>query len=74
MAETKCPVCGCETFYVKNPEDEYDLYEFQCRDGSICFDSDVDASGAPSIDNGTETFCNACNWHGGFGTLAPEKS
>ena len=28
MAQSKCPVCNCGKFYVKNPDDEYDIYEF----------------------------------------------
>jgi len=74
MAETRCPVCGCRTFYIKNPEDAYDLYEFQCRGGRVSFDPDTDATAAPQIDSETETFCNACTWHGGFGVLKQEKS
>ena len=34
----KCPVCGCIKFYVKDPADEYETYEFECNDGVICFD------------------------------------
>jgi predicted nucleic acid-binding Zn ribbon protein len=31
MTQSKCPVCNCEKFHVKNPDDEYDVYEFECR-------------------------------------------
>ena len=27
----KCPQCGCEKFYVKDPDDEYETYEFAWR-------------------------------------------
>ena len=40
----KCPKCGCEKFYIKDPDDEYETYEFEGRDGEICFDPDVDES------------------------------
>ena len=73
MTETKCPVCGCRTFYIKNPQDAYDLYEFQYPDGRICFDPSVDASAVPQIDSDTEIFCNDCSWHGRFGVLKQEK-
>ncbi|MEA3280325.1 MAG: hypothetical protein U9Q38_06980 [Thermodesulfobacteriota bacterium] len=73
MTETKCPVCGCSTFYIKNLQDAYDLCEFQYRDGRICFDPSVDASAVPRIDSDKEIFCNDCSWHGGFGVLKQEK-
>ena len=34
-------------FYVKNPEDEYDVYEFECRDGGVCFEEVLDADKFP---------------------------
>ena len=42
MTQSKCPVCGCKKFYVKNPDDEYDIYEFKCKEGEICFEEDLD--------------------------------
>ncbi len=33
MTQSKCPVCGCKKFHVKNPDDDYDVYEFECQDG-----------------------------------------
>jgi len=29
----KCPVCSCANFYIKDPEDEYETYEFELKDG-----------------------------------------
>ena len=69
MTPSKCPVCGCQTFHVKNPDDPYDIYEFQCREGEVHFQPDVDAQEAPPIHEATETFCNACAWHGRFQTI-----
>jgi hypothetical protein len=63
MARSKCPVCGCEKFHVKNPDDEYDIYEFECRDGEVCFEADMENDDCPTIDDGTETYCNKCAWH-----------
>ncbi|MBT3311159.1 MAG: hypothetical protein HN737_04235 [Desulfobacterales bacterium] len=65
MTQSKCPVCNCTKFYVKNPDDEYETYEFECRDGEICFDEDVDED-CPAVIEGTETYCNACAWHDKF--------
>ncbi len=65
----KCPLCRSQHFYVKDPEDAYEMYPFNCSEGSICFDSDVDPSRTPTIDAETETFCNQCAWHGKFQAL-----
>lgn len=69
MADAKCPLCGCRRFYVKHPDDVYDIYEFECRDGEVCFDAEMDLENCPEINDGTEAFCNACAWHDKFGTI-----
>ena len=33
----KCPICGCEKFYLKDPDDEYETYEFELSDGEVAF-------------------------------------
>ena len=65
----KCPTCGSENFYVKDADDEYEIYEFNCSEGAIKFDDDLDKEGVPQIEKETETFCNKCAWHGKFNTL-----
>lgn len=69
VTHMKCPFCRSEHFFVKDPEDAYETYAFRCRDESICFDPDVDASLAPLIDTDTETFCSQCAWHGKYQEL-----
>ena len=69
MSDSKCPVCGCEEFYVKDPDDEYETYEFTCKDGRVCFDPDVDESDAPEMSEDVETYCNRCSWHDKLGTI-----
>lgn len=69
MAQSKCPACGCLQFYVKNPLDEYDIYGFECRDGEVCFEEDLDEAECPEVTDGTEAFCNACAWHDKFDKL-----
>jgi hypothetical protein len=64
MSESKCPVCGCQNFYVKNPDDEFETFEFQLKDKQVCFEPDVEASDAPEVVDSTETFCDKCAWHG----------
>lgn len=70
MKQGKCPICGCKQFYVKNPDDEYDIYQFECKEGKVCFDTDMeDDSYTPEIGKETETFCNDCAWHDKFDEL-----
>ena len=60
----KCPVCGCQNFYVKDPDDEYETCEFELRNGKIEYSTDADAAECPDIQENTETFCDKCSWHG----------
>jgi hypothetical protein len=69
MGEAKCPICGCEEFYVKDPGDEYETYAFKCKDGEVCFNPDVDCDAAPEVEDETETFCNRCSWHDKLGVV-----
>jgi len=65
----KCPLCGCVEFYVKNPDDEYDIYEFTCKDGDISYEADADADDMPPVSDSTEAYCNKCAWHGKVETI-----
>ncbi len=68
MDTAKCPACGCRNFYVKNPEDEFEIHVFTCENGEVCFDEEINesASPPPPIEDETETFCNSCAWHDRF--------
>jgi hypothetical protein len=59
-----CPLCGCERFYVRNPLDEYEVFEFDLRDRKIVFTSEDGESQRPEIKDDTETYCDNCAWHG----------
>jgi hypothetical protein len=59
-----CPLCGCDRFYVKHPEDAYDTYEFEVRNGEIVFASEDAESECPEIRDDTEAYCGHCAWHG----------
>ena len=69
-ATVKCPLCGCEKFYIKDPDDEYETYEFELQDGKVAFGPDVDTSSCPEVCHDTETYCEKCSWHGEFNELA----
>lgn len=62
----KCPLCGCRRFYFKDPDDPFEIYPFEVKDGQAGFDPEVEAPEAVEFDDGTETFCDKCSWHGPF--------
>jgi hypothetical protein len=66
----KCPQCGCEKFYIKDPDDAYETYEFVLHDGKVAYGPDVDASSCPELCHDTETYCDMCSWHGPFDDLS----
>ena len=65
----KCPTCGCEKFYVKDVDDEYEIYEFTTSGGKVAFEQEYDQNQLPNITSEIDTFCNKCAWHGKFETL-----
>lgn len=72
MAAMKCPDCGAQQFYVKDPEDQYSLYEFEFKEGRIVY-TDAETGGlSVKIEEDTETFCNRCAWHDKFKSLTQD--
>ena len=59
-----CPLCKSDHFYVKDPEDEYETFEFRLKDGAVDFDDAASAGVAPEITADREIFCRRCAWHG----------
>jgi hypothetical protein len=59
-----CPICGCERFYVKNPEDAYETLEFDVKKGEVIFPSEEAESDCLDVQDETETYCDNCSWHG----------
>jgi hypothetical protein len=60
----KCPMCGCQRFYLKDPDDPFETYPFELKDETVRFDPEIDESDAPTVDDKTETYCERCAWHG----------
>lgn len=60
----KCPLCRSVDFYIKDPEDEYETYEFKLKNGQVAFRSEYETAAAPEVQDQTEAFCNKCSWHG----------
>lgn len=69
MASMKCPDCGAQRFYVKDPDDQYNIFEFDLQEGEIVFSDGQTASDQPQVNEDTETFCDRCAWHDKFKSL-----
>ena len=65
----KCPVCGSLNFFVKDPDDEYETFEFELKDDTLVYNSEADESGSPGVKADTEVFCEKCTWHDKFQEL-----
>jgi uncharacterized protein YbaR (Trm112 family) len=59
-----CPVCKSNHFYVKDPADEFEIYEFEYRDGRMQFADPQGLSHAPEIEKDGKIYCQRCSWHG----------
>jgi len=65
----KCPTCGSDRFYLKDDEDEYEIYEFTLKGSEVQFDEGLDPGSLPNVTADRETYCDKCAWHGAFDTL-----
>ena len=61
----KCPDCGAQRFYVKDPHDQYTLCEFSLVNGNIEYLSDEEEEVKIPVLDDTETYCDRCAWHDG---------
>jgi hypothetical protein len=59
-----CPICKSDHFYVKDPDDEFETYEFQVQKEGLDFqDPDQKELASPLVATG-EIYCSRCSWHG----------
>ena len=65
----KCPFCGCQSFYLKDQDDEYETYEFDVEKGKVNFHPEVNESDVPELQKETRCYCNQCAWNGMFEEL-----
>ncbi len=63
MAPGACPQCGCRRFYVKDPEDSFETYNFEVSEGKIRFDDSQLSESPPEVGPETEAYCDCCSWH-----------
>lgn len=71
--EIKCPVCRSKEFFIKDPDDAYECYEFSVTNGQLAFDPEVDQQSIPDFVDQTEVFCQICSWHGSWSNLEKNK-
>jgi len=69
MDRTKCPDCGAQRFYVKDPEDQYNISSFDLEKGEIEFLDVTAETDHLKVLEDTEIFCDRCAWHDKFKTL-----
>ena len=51
-----CPICKSIDFYTKNPDDDYDIFEFKYEKGLIQYEDDDAESDAPQMDENPEIY------------------
>lgn len=69
MASMKCPDCGSQRFYVKDPDDQYNITEFDVKEGEIVYSDENTEPDLLEVAEDTETFCDRCAWHDKFKNL-----
>lgn len=69
MKKMQCPDCGCNRFYVKDPDDQYNISEFELVDGRIIYSDEGDGEEPVKVSEDTETYCDQCAWHDRFRVL-----
>lgn len=63
MKLMKCPDCGAQGFYVKDPEDQYNISEFSLKKGVIEYVGESAEEDPLPVLEETEIFCDQCAWH-----------
>jgi hypothetical protein len=66
---TACPICRSRGFYLKDPDDEYETFEFDLKEDSPVFREDNRPTFASDTLGKEEIFCEQCAWHGKFAEL-----
>ena len=64
-----CPICRSKQFYIKDPDDKYETYEFEARQGEVIFVNPQEAGNTPEIKGEHEIFCQLCSWHGSLDSV-----
>lgn len=63
MTNKKCPDCGATRFYVKDPEDHYNICEFNLEKGVVAYQDKTPETERLQVFEDSEIFCDRCAWH-----------
>ena len=66
---TACPLCKSKSFYLKDPEDEYEIFEFALKEDSPFFREGNKPTFVSDKLGKEEIYCEQCAWHGKFEEL-----
>lgn len=69
MQHLKCPDCGAQQFYVKDPDDRYTISDFSLETGTVAYLDNEPEAEHITVSDDTEIFCNQCAWHDKFNSL-----
>ncbi len=59
-----CPVCDCEYFYVKDPDNPSKYYKFKCDAGEIVFEEEGAIDHLNDAESEIMAHCIQCVWQG----------
>jgi hypothetical protein len=65
-----CPVCRCEKFYIKDPQDSFETREFEYKNGLVSYADDAGDAVDLEVTPACEIFCQRCAWHGSLNQIA----
>mgnify|MGYP006278015491 CR=1 FL=1 len=57
-----CPLCRSKTFFVRDPDDAYEITKFELTASGCVFEDERDPE--TELISGREIFCDRCSWHG----------
>ena len=64
MPAMECPYCRRRNFYLKDPDDEFETFEFDFREGEAVFAEKKGTRSSLFLEKDTPIFCNRCAWRG----------
>lgn len=68
-----CPVCDCEYFYIKDPDNSAKYYKFKSAAGDIVFEEEDAAAHLNAAESEIMAHCIQCVWQGKLEELKPAK-
>jgi hypothetical protein len=60
----KRPAGQSDAFCLRDPEDQYETFPFELREGEIVFREREDPQTPPALGDETRIFCSRCAWNG----------